>query len=160
MHRTLRALVLVAFLSGAPSHAGAAFPPGFLWGTAISGFQTEMGGLAIHNDSKSDWWVWVHDPENMTTGRVSGDLPETGPAFYDQYRRDVRRVARRRLASNPFRLSIERSRIFPTSTAGVDASGGITLDVLRQLHALANGSEGRHYRAVPRALRRAHMKPL
>jgi hypothetical protein len=34
------------------------FPRNFLWGTAISGFQTEAGGRPAHADRGSDWWVW------------------------------------------------------------------------------------------------------
>src|SRR5262245_1861377 len=60
-----------------PTHA---FPSDFLWGTAISGFQSEMGGMPANPDTGSDWWVWAHDPDNIADGRVSGDLPEQGPA--------------------------------------------------------------------------------
>ena len=156
MRRLLLVLALVATLACA---ARAAFPPGFLWGTAISGFQTEMGGKPGHNDPSSDWWVWAHDPDNISQHRVSGDLPEAGPAFYDKFRAQSRK-ARSGLRSNTLRLSIEWSRIFPTSTAGVDTSGGIDLHVLQQLDALANQAEVSHYRAVLDALRRAHMKPF
>ncbi|TMB48398.1 MAG: glycoside hydrolase family 1 protein [Deltaproteobacteria bacterium] len=154
-----RLLVILALVTALTSLARAAFPPGFLWGTAISGFQTEMGGKPGHNDPSSDWWVWVHDADNRSQNRVSADVPETGPAFYDKFRAQSRK-ARSGLRSNTLRLSIEWSRIFPTSTAGVDISGGIDLHVLQQLDALANQGEVAHYREVFRALRRAHLKPF
>ena len=127
--------------------ARAEFPTGFLWGTAISGFQTEAGGVPANGDASSDWWVWAHDATNITAGHVSGDLPENGPGFYDRYAGDIK-LARKRLRSNAIRLGIEWSRIFPASTAGVDISGGIGLTELQQLDALADQTEVAHYRAV------------
>jgi beta-glucosidase/6-phospho-beta-glucosidase/beta-galactosidase len=140
--------------------AHAAFPDGFLWGSAISGFQSEMGGDPASNDPGSDWWVWVHDADNIAAHRVSGDLPEDGPAFWDEYRTQIRRNARRGLGSNALRLSIEWSRIFPTSTQSVDASGGITLDVLQQLDALADQDAVRYYRRILFRARAARMEPF
>ena len=135
-----------------------AFPSGFLWGTAISGFQSEMGdGAPI--DANSDWFVWSHDADNIANGRVSGDLPEAGPAFYERFADDIR-LAQRRLGTNTFRLSIEWSRIFPSSTAAVDASGGITLAVLGQLDALVDQAAVAHYREVLSAIRAAGMVPF
>src|SRR5207249_4823592 len=64
-----RLLVILALVTALTSLARAAFPPGFLWGTAISGFQTEMGGKPGHNDPSSDWWVWVHDADNRSQNR-------------------------------------------------------------------------------------------
>ena len=105
--------------------AYAAFPNGFLWGTAIAAFQTEMGGRPTSNDTGSDWWVWAHDAANIAAHRVSGDLPEDGPGFWDGFRAQIRRDARRGLANNALRVSIDWSRIFPTSTQSVDASVGL-----------------------------------
>src|SRR6185503_10071052 len=88
------------------SVARADFPNGFLWGTAISGFQTEMGGDPAGNDTQSDWWVWAHDPDNIAGNKVSGDLPENGsPRFWDEYRTMIRRYAKRGLAGNAIRVS-------------------------------------------------------
>jgi beta-glucosidase/6-phospho-beta-glucosidase/beta-galactosidase len=156
--RSIPVLALAVLLAVAP-RAGAAFPPGFLWGTAIAGFQTDMGGASGHDDQTSDWWVWTHDAANITAHRVSGQQPEAGPAFYDNFKSDLGR-ARTGLHSNAFRMSIEWSRIFPTSTAVVDASGGIDLHVLQQLDALANFAEVAHYRSVLAASRSKKMKPL
>jgi beta-galactosidase len=150
---------LISVIACAGRFAHAAFPPGFLWGTAISGFQTDMGGSPASNDPNSDWWVWTHDPANIAAGITSGDLPEDGPAFYDRFASDIK-LANRRLRSNALRLGIEWSRIFPTSTADVDASAGITLAVLQQLDLLADQGAVAHYRAVLEALRDRQMVPF
>ena len=150
--------LLVSCLLASP--AGAAFPDGFLWGTAISAFQTEMGDDPASNDTGTDWWAWTHDADNIAGNVVSGDLPEDGPGFYDRFRKHIRRHARRGLASNALRLSIEWSRIFPASTASVDASGGITQEVLEQLDALADQDAVRHYRRVLFRIRGAGMEPF
>ena len=159
MPRLLIAALLVA-LPGIPARAAVVqpFPGGFLWGTAISAFQSEMG-VGAPNDTNTDWWAWVHDADNIMSHRVSGDLPENGPGFYDRYARDAR-LARRGVKSNALRLSIEWSRIFPTSTAAVDLSGGITPAVLAALDALADQNEVTHYRAVLTALRAKHLEPM
>ena len=128
--RTVASLLVVSsLLVVAPTHA--AFPPGFLWGTANSGFQSEAGGLPDNGDPGSDWWVWTHDPSNVANGIVSGDLPERGPGFWDRYPGDVK-LAQKRLRNNAFRFGIEWSRIFPVSTAGIDISGGLTPAVLQR----------------------------
>jgi beta-glucosidase/6-phospho-beta-glucosidase/beta-galactosidase len=134
------------------------FPPTFLWGTAVSAFQSEMG-VGAPNDENSDWWEWAHDPGNIAAGRVSGDEPEAGPGFYDLYPDDAR-MARRQLHNNALRMSIEWSRIFPTSTAAVDLSGGITPALLGALDALADQNEVAHYRAVLTELRQRKLEPL
>src|SRR5262245_11755351 len=100
--------LLAACLLAPPAEA--AFPNGFVWGTAISAFQTEMGGDPASNDTGSDWWVWAHDATNIANHKVSGELPEDGPGFWDDFRTQVRRRARRELASNALRLSIDWSR--------------------------------------------------
>ena len=118
----LRQVVCVLVLSApVPARAGVVqpFPPGFLWGTAIAGFQSDMG-VGAPNDTNSDWWVWAHDPGNIGHG-VSGDLPEQGPGFYDLYAKDAS-LAHKRLRNDALRLSIEWSRIFPSSTASTRRS--------------------------------------
>src|SRR6266850_2361096 len=158
-----RSIVLAAFFAlfvGATARAEVVqpFPGGFLWGTAISAFQSEMGAGAP-DDTGTDWWVWVRDPANIASARVSGDLPETGPDFYDRYRKDAR-LARHGLGNNALRLSIEWSRIFPASTAAVDVSGGLTPQALAALAALADQGEVAHYRAVLGALRERKLVPM
>src|SRR5262245_1862495 len=96
--RRLAVLVVVFLAFPARADVVYPFPQGFLWGTAISAFQSEMGGGAPV-DTGTDWWVWTHDAANVAAGRVSGDVPEAGPGFYDRYRKDAR-LARHGLANN------------------------------------------------------------
>jgi beta-glucosidase/6-phospho-beta-glucosidase/beta-galactosidase len=151
---------LLALLWGAPAAARTVqpFPSSFLWGTAISGFQSEMG-VGAPADPTTDWWLWVRDPANVASGRVSGELPESGPGFYDLFDRDAK-LAHKGLRNNALRLGIEWSRIFPASTAGVDASGGFTPGVLAALDALADPIEVAHYRKVFATLRRRGLEPM
>jgi beta-glucosidase/6-phospho-beta-glucosidase/beta-galactosidase len=158
MMRLVVALALAGLCRPADAVVARPFPPGFLWGTAIAAFQTEMGGGAP-NDTNTDWWVWVRDPANVTAGRVSGDLPENGPGFYDRFDSDAR-MAHGQLRTNAMRLSIEWSRVFPTSTVGVDASGGYTPAVLAALDALADPAEVAHYREVLASLRARGLEPM
>jgi beta-galactosidase len=135
-----------------PQPAGARdFPRDFLWGPAISAFQTEAGGRPAHADGRSDWWIWSHDALNIERCWVSGDRVERGPGHWRAYREDAR-LARRRLGANAFRLSIEWSRIFPRSTAGVSG--------VRRLDRLADRPAVRHYRAELRRIRRLGMTPF
>lgn len=92
------------------------FPEGFLWGTATSAFQIEMG--RGDPSSESDWYVWVHDEENIEKGIVSGDLPEEGPGSWQLFSEDFR-LARKELCNNAIRLSVDWTRIFPRSTEDV-----------------------------------------
>jgi beta-glucosidase/6-phospho-beta-glucosidase/beta-galactosidase len=158
---TGRAFALLLALCAAPAWSAgnpAPFPHGFLWGTAIAGFQSDMG-VGAPVDPDTDWWVWVRDPANVSNHRVSGDLPENGPGFWQLYAGDARLVSHQ-LRGNAFRMGIEWSRLFPTSTAGVDASGGFTPAVLAELDALADQDAVAHYRSVFYALRRRHLAPF
>jgi beta-galactosidase len=148
--RRLAPLTLVLWLILAGAAQARDFPEGFLWGPAISAFQTEAGGRPANADRGSDWWVWSRDPQNIAAGRVSGDRVERGPGHWRLFERDAR-LARRRLGANAFRLSIDWSRIFPRSTASATTP--------RQLDALADRAAVRHYAAELRALRRRGMPP-
>ena len=154
MRVSIQAILGVLALALTPAARAQSFPQDFLWGTAIAGFQTEMGGSPDHDDAGSDWWAWTHDAANIAAHRVSGDLPENGPAFYDLYKQDLK-MAARRLHSNTIRLSIEWSRIFPTSTAGIDTSTD-----LFGLDAVADQVEVAHYRAVLEQCRRQGLVPF
>ena len=143
------AVVLVLIF---PSSAVAAdFPRSFLWGTAISGFQSEMGGRPANVDRGSDWYVWTHDRENRRRGVVTRDLPERGPGHWNRFSNDVR-LAARDLNQDALRISIEWSRIFPRSTKRVSG--------LRALDGLANRAALRHYGAVLRRIRASGMTPF
>lgn len=95
------------------------FPEGFLWGTATSAFQVEMGRGPPSKES--DWYVWVHDEDNIAAGRVSGDTPLDGPGSWELYPEDFR-IAREELGNNSIRLSLDWSRLFPGSTEAITAN--------------------------------------
>ncbi|MGC8618320.1 MAG: family 1 glycosylhydrolase [Thermoplasmata archaeon] len=95
------------------------FPEGFIWGTAISAFQTEMGGSEKSVFSGTDWYEWANSDEIVNEGLVSGDRPQDGDGFWDLYEDDMRRA--RSLGNNAIRMSIEWARIFSTPTFDVDA---------------------------------------
>src|SRR6185369_6412142 len=145
----------------APAVAGSKtlkFPKPFRWGTAISGFQSDMG-VGAPVDPNTDWWVWVRDPQNVASHRVSGDLPENGPGFWTLFEKDAALV-KKQLAGNAFRMGIEWSRIFPTSTAGVSTANGIDASTLAALDAIADQTAVAHYRDVFKALRKKHLEAL
>ncbi|MFL5840905.1 MAG: family 1 glycosylhydrolase [Thermoleophilaceae bacterium] len=144
------ALLSVLAFAAPASAAPKKLPKGFLWGVATAGFQGDMGPRAP-NDPNSDWWAWVRDPDNISKKRVSGDLPENGPAQWTHYKQDVA-LARKKLNANAFRFSIEWSRIFPNTTEGATTKG--------ELDAIADQSALRHYRAELSAIRKAGMTPF
>ncbi|MBC7131109.1 glycoside hydrolase family 1 protein [Candidatus Bathyarchaeota archaeon] len=134
------------------------FPENFLWGVSASGFQFEMGDSAGQSvDANTDWYVWVHDRANIRRGVVSGDLPEHGVAYWKLYRRD--HALARKLGLNTYRIGVEWSRIFPSSTEPIKvhverASDGkisrIDVDdkILEQLDAAADKKALNHYRSI------------
>ena len=165
MTRAARTAVLavLALLTFVPA-AGAAngdlpFPRGFLWGTALAGFQAEAGGQPSNADTGSDWWAWTHDPSNVEDGRTTADLPESGPGHWARYREDLR-LASKGLHLGAFRLSVEWSRIFPRSTAAVSVGRRISVGDLRRLDAIADQSAVRHYAAELRRIRAEGMTPF
>lgn len=139
------------------------FPEKFLWGVSESGFQFEMGDAAGRSiDANTDWYVWVHDTQNIEKGLVSGDLPENGVNYWSLYDKD--HALAKSLNLNAYRIGIEWSRIFPKSTSAVDvgvdmASDGnfskIDVDdkALEELEKLANKEALNHYRAMISNLR-------
>lgn len=100
-------------------------PNGFLLGTAIAGFQVDMGCPTIApeecEDRHSDWYEYITSPWTRLNPSLfmKGDPTSRGPGFYETYRDDLYR-ARKELGSNAIRISIEWSRLFPESTTGVD----------------------------------------
>ncbi len=145
-------LLLVLACGEGRKRPGYQFPPGFLWGTATAGFQVDMGcPSAPCNDEGSDWYQWITDDGIITEGLVSGEPAESGPGHYELYDSDFA-LARRELANNAFRMSIEWSRIFPTSTEGIDG-----YDMLRLV---ADPAAVQHYHDVFASLRAHRLKPL
>jgi beta-galactosidase len=143
------ALLLVHLLAFPVAAAARDFPRDFRWGTAISGFQTEMG-QGRHLDPGSDWWAWTHDSTNIERGIVTDDRPEDGPGFLARYRTDVD-LARRKLHLGAFRLGLEWSRLFPRSTRGAHG--------LRALDRLADHTALARYRAILKHIRARGMAP-
>ena len=101
------------------------FPAGFVFGTAIAGFQADMGcptwSAAECDDPHSDWYAFITSPETVQSGGayLSGDPPSYGPGFWELYEDDLDRVAGD-LANTGFRFSLEWSRIFPEATDGLE----------------------------------------
>jgi len=132
----------------------------------MAAFQHEMGASAEAVDDKSDWYVWLHDPKNVQSGVVSGDVPELGPGYWDLYEVDHRWAEW--LGLNAWRTTPDWSRIFPRSTKEVEVSStsddGWVKDVevsesaLNRLDLLANRRAVRHYRAMFGDAKRRGMK--
>lgn len=152
------ALALLGALTASAAEAAERFPRGFLWGTAIAGFQAEAG-KGRHADPASDWYVWTHDAGNIADGTVSGDLPENGPGHWARFRRDLK-LAAKRLHNNAFRFSVEWSRIFPRSTEGIDVGARIGERDLERLDRRANHRALCHYRKVLKAAARRGITPF
>ena len=149
-----RRIIVLAFAlllaAASPASAAKKLPRSFLWGVATAGFQADMGPGAP-NDPNSDWWQWVRDPQNVQKHHVSGDLPENGPAQWTNYKKDVA-LARNKLNANAYRLSIDWSRIFPTTTQNANS--------IADLDSIADQGALSHYRDVLTTIRAAHMTPF
>lgn len=118
------------------------FPKTFIFGTAIAGFQADMGCpsmMASCVDSNSDWYTWVTKPELIAdpSTHVTGEPVTNGPGFYELYPQDLDRV-KNELKHTGLRISIEWSRIFPTSTVGIEDPNALKMaasaDGLRYYH--------------------------
>ena len=133
-------------------------PKGFLWGTAIAGFQSEMGG-GRSTDPTSDWWAWVHDKGNIASGTVSGEMPENGPGFWLKYEADIK-LARRELGANLFRMGLEWSRLFPTQPTNLPARAATSIAMLRALDRQADPKAVRGYREILKSIRANKMSPF
>lgn len=131
------------------------FPKGFKWGWSGAGFQFEMG-LPGSEDPNTDWYAWVHDPENIAAGLVSGDFPENGVAYWHLYKQFHDETVR--MGLNAIRFNTEWSRIFPKPTFDVkvnyEVRGGrvVSIDIteraLEELDRLANKEAVQHYREM------------
>jgi beta-galactosidase len=138
--------------------AGRQFPSGFLFGTATAGFQVEPGCPTVAvdecTDPLSDWYVYATDatmiaePNTFLTGQ---DPAEVGPGHYELYETDFDNVTQE-LHNNAFRMSLEWSRIFPTSTEGVTGYANLL--------ALADPTAVAHYHDVFAALKARGITPL
>lgn len=138
------------------------FPKNFFWGVSLAGFQFEMGDpRGEATDPNTDWFVWVHDKENIEKGIVSGDLPEHGIDYWHRFRED--HALAKELGMNAYRLNVEWSRVFPKPTfavdVGVEIEEGLVVKVdidendLARLDEQANKAAIEHYREVIEDLR-------
>jgi len=114
-------------LSGAPAVRAQArrthrLPRDFLWGTAISGHQSEG------NNTNSDSWVRENTRPTLFAER-SGDACDS----YHRYREDIALAAR--LGFNCYRFGIEWSRIEPSEGAFSNAELDHYADVLETCRA-------------------------
>ncbi len=126
----------------------------FLLGFSLSGFQSEMGLSGV--DSKSDWWVWVHNRDNIRTGIVSGDMPENGVGYWDKYA--IYNKAASELGANTLRLGIEWTRLFPDAAKDVKVDVqedghdivkvNVTENALLEMDKIANASAVQHYMKI------------
>jgi beta-glucosidase len=87
--------------SGSREESALAFPKDFLWGSAISAYQTEGG------NKNNQWYAWERKGSNILDGSVCGRADD----FYHLYERDLDLATQ--LGHNAFRFSLEWSRIEP-----------------------------------------------
>lgn len=111
--------------AGSTSGGPATFPPGFAFGTAIAGFQVEMGcptlPAALCEDRGSDWYQYITTPRILDNSllHMSKDPPSVGPGFFETYAEDIARAGGKgegALGSQVLRMSVEWSRVFPRAT--------------------------------------------
>lgn len=94
------------------------FPKDFLWGSAISSYQTEG------NNTNTDWWAWEHSPrrENeLFAKNLKAEDFQSGLAcdFYNRYEEDFSLA--QHLNHNAIRLGVEWARIEPKEGVFDDA---------------------------------------
>ena len=109
----------------------AAFPAGFVWGSATSAYQVE-GAWQADGKGESIWDRFAHTPGTIVDG-------STGDVACDQYHRYPEDVAiLRQLGLGAYRFSISWPRIVPAADGAVDRVG---LDYYDRLidELLANG---------------------
>jgi len=111
------------------------FKEDFLFGASLSGFQFEMGGK--ESDKNTDWYVWSMDELNALNGVVSGDLPENGPNYWENYGTFHNLAIN--AGMNALRIGLEWSRIFPGETFGKDTS---------DLRSIADMDAIEHYKRI------------
>jgi beta-glucosidase/6-phospho-beta-glucosidase/beta-galactosidase len=140
-----------------PGEQSLSFPQGFLFGTAIAGFQVDMGCPTLSKDEcedpNSDWYQFVSSPELQKDEKtfLSGQPVSVGPGHWELFEKDYDLV-KNELHGTAVRFSIEWSRVFPTATD--DANDFDALSALANPKALA------HYHAELDALKARGLTPL
>jgi beta-galactosidase len=149
-------LCLTLLLAACPRSDPTGLPEGFLLGTALSGFQAEMGCPTIPadecEDRNSDWYAFVTDERTRASGQafLSGEGTDTFPGHYELYETDLDLAAG--LGTNAFRFSLEWSRLFPEATD--DVAG------YQAMRAAADPVAVAHYHAVIDAALARGLTPL
>jgi beta-glucosidase/6-phospho-beta-glucosidase/beta-galactosidase len=137
--------------------AKASFPSDFLWGTATSGFQVDMGcptwTVAECDDPASDWYQWVTDQGIITSSNlfVSGEPVSAGPGMWELFESDVEQMAADGMTA--YRFSLEWSRLFPDG----GAEGATSVE---ELSAHVNQDAVDRYHEMFTALAAANIEPL
>lgn len=130
------------------------FNKSFRFGFSTVGVQHEMG--LSGSEFVSDWTLWLHDPENIVAGLVSGDRPEDGPAYWNLFYEDNTRAAS--IGMDAAWFTIEWARIFPKPTLEVKTpveksednilNVSIDLEHIKTLEKMANKNALNHYRRI------------
>lgn len=142
-----------------PEPAALAFPEGFLWGTAVAGFQVDMGCPTLApeacEDRNSDWYAYITSEETKASAaaHLSGDPPTAGPGHWELFAEDFRRLDEE-LHNNSYRFSLEWSRLFPTATDAIER------DDIDGLRAAADPAALAGYHAMFDALAARGITPL
>jgi beta-glucosidase/6-phospho-beta-glucosidase/beta-galactosidase len=147
----------------APMHAPVrgTFPRDFVFGTAIAGFQVDMGcptlAAAQCEDRASDWYQWITTPRILDNPLLfmSKDAPSTGPGFYETYESDLELAAGQgesQLGNDALRLSIEWSRIFPRPTFDANSHAS--------LKAIASAEGHAFYHRLFAAMKKRGLRPF
>ncbi len=133
------------------------FPDHFMFGTAVAGFQVDMGCPTRPEeqclDDNSDWYRFVTSEKMLEDDHthLSGDALSKEAGFWELYESDLDR-ARDGLNNNAFRFSIEWSRLFSDPTD--DLSG------YEELREAADDEALQHYHDLLDAIRERGMTPV
>lgn len=154
MWRLTTSLTLIAALLACSSDRS--LPSDFTYGTAVAGFQVDMGcptiAAELCEDRGSDWYAYITSTAAIarTQTHLAGDPPSRGPGFFELYPQDLDRA--QSIGTNGFRFSIEWSRVFPESTVGIEDAAA--------LDARANPAAMQYYRDLLAAVKARGLKPL
>ena len=108
---------------------GRGLPPGFLWGTATSGYQVEGGSEG------EDWWAFEQGPGRIARGERSGRAADA----WNRVAEDVELM--RRLGANAYRFSITWSRVEPAPGRCDEAAWAHYADEVRRLSSSSSESQ-------------------
>ncbi len=132
------------------------FPEDFAFGTAVAGFQVDMGCPTLApedcNDPRSDWYQFSTSTVTIAqkSNFLSGDSPLDGPGFIETYEADLDRM--KDMGLSHFRFSLEWSRIFPEPTFGISG-----FDALKKA---ANPKGLAYYHQLLAAMKARNIKPM